>query len=120
MPATDIKFWVHRDGLTGRFYTTTNFALTTSDHVNDAHVYRTLKGARNQIKGRVDMFRDAVDLMEGFKKNSTRDAYFRENWPRIEAEGRDAIEHLKDPNNQAYIEIVEVTSIVTLTKVNYK
>ena len=118
MSKPDIKFWVHRDGLTGKFYTTTNYAIATSDDVNDAHIYRTLKGARNQVKGRISMYENAVDMMEGWKKNADRDWYYQENWPRIEQEGLDAQEHLKDPNKLAYIEIVEVTSTVTLKKVS--
>lgn len=116
----EIKFWVHRDGLTGEFYTSTNFDLATSKHISDAHIYRTLKGAKNQIKGRVDMYRGAVDMMEGWKKNSTRGGYYRENWPRIQQDGLNALEHLKDPAGVAYIEIVEVTSVVQLKKVKYK
>lgn len=116
----DIKFWVHRDGLSGEFYISTNYGLARSKDVNDAHIYRTLKGARNQIKGRIAMFHDAVDMMEGWKKNASRDSYYREHWPSIEEGGLDAQEHLKDPSGRAYIEIVEVTSTVTLKKVNYK
>ena len=120
MSKPDIKFWVHRDGLTGKFYATTNYSLALSDDINAAHVYRTLKGAKNQIKGRVEMYKYNLKMMEKWKNSHDRDTYFKDYWEDTKREGEEAQDRLKDPSGVAYIEIFEVTSIVTLKKVSYK